>query len=500
MKSLEHIVEVALCVREFEMRGNNMSIKRKTFIASVFLIIFLIICWGAPNQGMWLNWLGYVIYLYAVLTWHWEKNDKIFSLYAIFFTFLLLFNYGDCLMWALGIGMDRGRVVGKELVYGSNLYMREADLLATKWYVCLGMLAFHIGAMLLVKPEKKKVPMIAQNMDVSRIEGDRKALYYVGAFFTAIVTPIALTLRINEVRIAMRYGYNALYYGDMSTQGGYVQIILYLFFPALVALLIGSNFKKRVVWAVSVIFGIYTVLGIASGDRGSWLYSLLVFIWLYAQKHRIKVAAVVKLIILGVVGLYFLQVITLSRDGGGLSELTVQSFVEAFHTDNSPIVDAFFEMGSTMGIVTIFLKSGAIYPYANTYLTAILGAISSKFMTLLGIDFVLIADWLSQDYFGLTYGLGFSMIAEAYVNGGYVGGLIYMLILGGVIGKLLCLCRDNNDMVSKPIHSFVSIATVNLLMSLPRGAMYLVVKNFVYGVVLILVLVYLLRLKLRSRA
>ena len=475
-----------------------MSIKYKTLIASVFLIIFLIVCLVAQNQGMWLNWLGYVIYLYAVLTWHWEKNDKIFSLYAIFFTFLLLFNYGDCIMWALGIGLDRGRTVGKALAYGSSLYMTEADLLATKWYVCLSMLAFHIGAMLLIKPGKKKAAVVPQGVDVVRIEGDRKALYYAGAFVSIIVTPIALALRVKEVIIAMRYGYDALYYGDMSTQSGYVQIIIFLFFPALVAFLIGSNFKKRVVWIVGVIFGVYAILGIASGDRGSWLYSLLIFIWLYAQKHGIKPTTMVKLIILGVIGIYALQVVTLSRDGG-LSELTAQSFIDAFSTDNSPIVDAFFEMGTTMGIVTIFLKAGAIYPYANTYLTAILGAVSSRVMTILGIDFVLIGDWLSQDYFGLNYGLGFSMIAEAYVNGGYLGGLIYMLVLGGVIGKLLCLCRDNHDMASKPIRSFVAIASANLLMSLPRGAAYLVVKSFVYGVLVILVLVYVLRIKTKGK-
>ena len=68
-----------------------------------------------------------------------------------------------------------------------------------------------------------------------------------------------------------------------------------------------------------------------------------------------------------------------------------------------------------------------------------------------------------------------------------------MLILGGIIGKLLCLCRENHDMESKPIRSFVSIASANLLMSLPRGATYLVVKNFVYGVLVTLLFVYIFK-------
>ncbi len=400
-------------------------------------------------------------------------------------------------MWALGIGLDRGLTVGKSLAYGSHLYMTEADLVATKWYVCLSMMIFHIGTMIFVKPKKDDSSVFSKSIDARSIETDRRALYYAGAITTAIITPITFVLRIKEVIIAMLFGYNAVYYGNMSTQSGYVQILVFLFFPGLVALLVGSNFRKRVVRLAVVIFGIYAALGIASGDRGNWLYSLIILIWLYSQRHKIKASTAVKLIILGVAGIYLLQVVTLSRDGGGLSELTVESFLNAFKTENSPIADAFFEMGGTMGIVTIFLKSGAIYPYANTYLTAILGALSTRFLTFLGIDFVLIGDWLSQDYFGLNYGLGFSMIAEAYVNGGYVGGLIYMLILGGVIGKLLCMCRDNQDMESKPIRAFVSIASANLLMSLPRGASYLIVKNFVYGVLVILVLVYFLKLIFR---
>ncbi len=475
-----------------------MLIEQKTLMASSAVIVFLILCWGAPNQSAWLNWLGYVIYLYAVLTWHWEKNDRLISLYAIFFTFLLLFNYGACLMWALGIGLDRGLTVGTSLAYGSGLYMTEADLVATKWYVCLGMLIFHIGALIFVKPKNYDVYLTSRNVDKRCIEVDRRAVYYAGVLITTIITPITLSLRIKEVIIARQFGYSALYYGDVSTQSGYVQILVYLFFPGLVALLVGSNFRKRVVWIVNVIFGVYAVLGIASGDRGNWLYSLIILIWLYMQRDKIKVSTVIISIIFGVIGIYLLQVVTLSRNGGGLSELTMQSFYDAFKTENTPIADAFFEMGGSMRIVTIFLKLGAIYPYANTYLTAILGAFSTRVMEYFGIDFVLIGDWLSQEYFGLNYGMGFSMIAEAYVNGGYVGGLIYMLILGGVIGKLLCMCRDNQDMEFKPIRTFMSIASANLLMSFPRGASYLVVKNFVYGVLVILVVVYFLKLILQK--
>ena len=478
-----------------------MLVNRKTLIFSSALVGLLLFCIITTNQEYWLNWLGIAIFFYAVMTWHWEKNDKIFSLYAIFFLFLLLFHYGDCIMWALGIDQDSGLTVGKLLVYGSNLYMSKKDLVDTKWYICLSMLAFHIGALLFVKRKStyvNGVDDIALQINVDKNKLDRSALYKAGCIVTAIVAPITIGLRISEVIIARQYGYSALYYSDMSTQSGYVQIIIYLFFPGLIALLIGSDFSKKVVRTVVIIFGIYMCLGIASGDRGNWLYSLIILIWIFHQRKPARISTVIKLIVIGVIGIYLLQIVTLSRNYGGLSDLSLESFTEALSLDNSPIVDAFFEMGGSMGIVTIFLKLGAVYPYANTYLTAILGAVSSRFLSFWGIDFVLLADWLSQEYFNLNYGLGFSMIAEAYVNGGYIGGLIYMCILGAIIGKLLAMCRDSWDMQNNPVKAFISISSTNLLMSLPRGAVYLVVKNFVYGVVLMLLLIYLLKMIARK--
>lgn len=478
-----------------------MLVKRKTLIFSFILVGILLFCIITSNQEYWLNWLGITIFFYAMMTWHWEKNDKIFSLYTIFFFFLLLFNYGDCIMWALGINQDRGLTVGKLLIYGSNLYMSKKDLVDTKWYICLSMLTFHIGALFLVKRKSTyvaRVDGIALQANADKNKLDRSALYKAGCIVTAIVAPVTIGLRVSEVIIARQYGYGALYYSDMSTQSGYVQIIIYLFFPGLIALLIGSDFSKRVVRTVVIIFGIYMVLGIASGDRGNWLYSLIILIWIFNQRKPARISTVIKLMVIGVVGIYLLQIVTLSRNYGGLGDLSLESFTEALSLDNSPIVDAFFEMGGTMGIVTIFLKLGAIYPYTNTYLTAILGAVSSRSLSFLGIDFVLIGDWLSQEYFDLNYGLGFTMIAEAYVNGGYIGGLIYMCILGAIIGKLLAMCRDSWDMQNNPVKAFISISSANLLMSLPRGAVYLVVKNFVYGVVIMLLLIYLLKMIVRK--
>ena len=244
-----------------------------------------------------------------------------------------------------------------------------------------------------------------------------------------------------------------------------------------------------------IIFGVYALLGLAAGDRGSWLYSLILLIWLLRKRPDHKKRSLIGIAIVGIIGIYLLSVITVARNSGGIWSLSFSAFADAFKPENSPLVGAFFEMGSSMGIITFFLSKGnAIYPYSNTYVTAILGAISSDFLSKLGIQQVLLGDWFSQEYLSLDYGAGFSMIGEAYVNGGYWGGFIYMMILGIVIGRVLRMCQTHTKIHAAPIQSFIAISFANIIMGFPRGAAYLLIKEFVYGIGPILIIAFALKL------
>jgi len=461
-----------------------------TVFATIVVVALTSICIILDDKSNYmLNWLGIVVYLYAILTWKWERKESFFSIYTIFFTFFFLFNYGQSVMWALGIGWDRGIGTGV-LYYGSGIIPTESQIITAKWYTSISMLLFHYGAILFADNRTGKTVTV---ISTEKAKQDRVLLYKCGCVVTAIVAPLAIYQSVNELLIARTYGYKALYYGEMATQSGYIQILLFLFFPALICLLIGSNFNKRVTIAVLLIFLIYTVLRVMSGDRGSWIYSLVILIWVFAQRKKIRLREVVLWGIIGVLGLYMLNVITDVRNSG-LDSLSIESFINGFSIENSPIVDIFFEMGGSMGIITFFLIVGnGIYPYGNTYVTAILGAISSRVLSLLGIEQVFISNWFSQDYLGISWGTGFSMIGEAFVNGGFFGGFIYVFIIGIIIGRMLSRYKNWRDIEQNPIGAFVSIAVLNIVSGLARSAVYLVIKEFVYGVLIILLMVWLLR-------
>lgn len=160
-------------------------------------------------------------------------------------------------MWAFGIGTDRG--IGTTVVaYGTGIIPSESDMIMVKWYSCISMFVFHIGALLFTRKTTLRKVSWYESGDA---DADRKFLFKIGCIISIIVVPIVFVSKLLEVRIALVHGYNALYYGDYATQSGYLQIILYLFFPALICLLIGSNFSKVITRFVFIIFALYSLLG-----------------------------------------------------------------------------------------------------------------------------------------------------------------------------------------------------------------------------------------------
>lgn len=472
-------------------RVKNPIITLGEFVFTIIMLLFTTICYLLKNNvPMILNWFGVIIFLYAVYTWKKKTNSPWFSPYTIFWLFFVIFNYGQPIMWAFGIHLQEE--IGKGVLYsGSNYSPSAEDLVNAQWYICLGMLFFHIGACFFAKRGNAdcKLRGDIEIPCVKKIEQTKAAMLKVGIILTMIISPIAFYSKIREVFIARNYGYKELYYGQYSTQGGYLQILQYLFFPALICCLVGSGYTRKMRIIIYSIFGVYAILGVLSGDRGGWLYSLIILLWLHTYYVKISKKKFLLYGLLFIVGIYLLSVITNVRDSG-LDSLTFTDFIEVFSSEQSPVIDAFFEMGGNMGIIVFFLHTGnSVYPYGNSYITALLGAVLSKGLSLFNLDMILLGNWFSQDYLGISWGTGFSMIGEAYLNGGYWEGLVYMFILGVLIGKLIQFASKSRNNES-PIKLFVSAAGLNVVIGFARSDCYLVLKELLYGVGFVVLAVF----------
>lgn len=456
-----------------------------------FMIIYLFICGCFKYEcPMILNWFGILFFFYSIYTWKIKTKDKWLSPYFILMIFFTVFNCGISIMWALNI--HKVNELGTKVMYYTSGYIpSQKDIIEAQFYTAISMFVFHLGALFSVK--RNNMPIVKRSILSERnYLGTKDAMRIVCGALLLITAPVAIYTAARDVVLARIYGYGSLYYGSSSTQGGYVQILMFFFFPALVGVLISCDFNKKSKRLCYSIFAVYAFLGVLSGDRGNWLYSLMVLVWLHSLYKNVSIKKYLQYAVLAVVGIYLLSVVTAARNSGLTFKLS--DFVNAFNAENSPIVDAFYEMGGSIGIILFFLHSGnEIYPYANTYLTSILGVVSTRMLSLFGLKQVLIADWFSQDYLKISWGTGFSMIGEAYVNGGYFGGFVYMSILGFIHGKILNKASSAVKENFEPIQLFIAAASLKAIMGLTRGALYLTLKEAFFGVFIVYWMIVFLR-------
>lgn len=442
--------------------------------------MYFCICLLLKNEVPYLlHWLGILIFIYAVTSWKYKMNSRWICPYSIVQIFFLAFNYGQPVMWALGI--HRASEIGSNRLY-YKYTPTSSEITEVELYVCAAMLIFHFGALWFAKKnnvsnEKNKGII---KIDNKKWDSYKACMRKVFGISLCILSPIILIFRFSELLIARQYGYKALYYGEHSTQGGYIQILIYMFLPSLLGYLIGSDYSKKARVICYSIWGAYAILGLLAGDRGSWVYSLCVLLLLHVQYKPLKPKQFFLTAIGLVLGIYFLSGITAIRDTG-LGNITSSQILSGFSAEESPVVSTFFEMGGSMAIITFLLHTGnSIYPYGSTYLTSILGLVSSRFLSIIGMNNRLVADWFT-DYLGMSSGTGFSMIGEAYLNGGYFGGLIYMFIIGALYGRILSLISEYSISKTNPLRFFIGIAGMNAMLNFIRGALYLTLKEFLYG-------------------
>lgn len=485
------------------LESGSMSIGYKMSVRVFFMFLFgivlysLIVLWY-PNimaepslRGIcyFMNWVGILIFIVSVWSWF-KETGELMCPYIIFLSFFFLFNYGQCVMWALGIHID-AEIGG--FVYGFG-EISTADVVKGQIFTCLMMYMFHMGALFCIKPKGSK-------KQLKGYMGQFKSIFLIGQILGVVAIPVTLFRAASALIISILYGYNALYYSEYASQGGWMMVVEYFFFPSLVCLLIGGKYQKKIRIFVYSFFGIYMILNLLAGDRGSWLIKLVVLIWLYIKfcnGEKLRLRQISKWAIISYVGIWALGIFVKLRDIG-LQNIRAEDVHNALSVQNSPIVSAFFELGGSMNIVTMLLTYGEkIWTYGNSYILSIVGVLSTQMLTSLGLPFVLMDDWFSQDILGISWGMGFSMVGEAYLNGGLYLGPLYMLILGFIIGSVLYI-NKNTDLLHHPIRYVFVATSLHTINSFSRGSSYLYLKQWFYGTVIVCLFIYITCSMLKKR-
>lgn len=437
-----------------------------------------------------ISWTGNLILCFYLLTYY-RIYHNIFTLFNILVLFMVLFNWGQCLMWSIGIHMEGE--IGTANLYGNYITPNSKQILNGQIFTLFMMTFFLCGGLFIHTIDCEK------NRTRSSLDMERRVLFKFSCILALIVIPLTFFRISQAVIISFLYGYLALYYGDVNISSGVLVQVEYLFFPVLVGLLLGSGYNKTIRKIVYTIFFLYMVFYLLAGERGNWLYKLVILIWLDHTYHKkINVKKFIKYSVIAIIILYIVYAIVSLRSNA-MGSITLNQILQAFSLQNFPIISALFEMGGSMSIIIILLIEGnKIWTGYNTYIAAILGMPATFWLKYFGIDFQYLENWFSRDILKINWGSGFSFIGEAFINGGLYFAFIYVVLMGmfvGYITKIKSDIRDKND----ALRIAFRVTSCSVFLPMMRGSCHSSFKAWFLGTILYFGAVKLISTLVRGR-
>jgi oligosaccharide repeat unit polymerase len=323
--------------------------------------------------------------------------------------------------------------------------------LKTEYLVALGICALHMGALWAADAGNS----------TSRANLWRSAAHqdlawhtrWVGWFLLLVSIGPAIWVFWDSRQTVLSGGYMSLYQRtlDIGLATG-PRVLANFLIPSALLLLAGSKAKRTGV----VISAAITVAGSLAmfllGGRGAGATALVAYVWLYSRTIRPIPA---KLLILPalLLGFVVFPLVRAVRDTRGLDRTSVDFVTSAWSAIDNPVVGSLAEMGSSMSTVAYTLE---LVPTARPFD----GGVSYVYALLTGFPNVAwsvhpttahgtLSAWLV--YTVMPYaaangsGLGYSFIAEAYENFGWIGVPLVLLVIGWIAGRLSEAVRGRSD-------------------------------------------------------
>jgi oligosaccharide repeat unit polymerase len=386
---------------------------------------------------------GLVFVALALWTvWSWFKlHGTLLEPYGLFLMSSWTFNGGQVFLEVLHL--NNNGVLGG--------VFSPFTTLKTEYLVALAICALHMGALWASRtgqsaPRANLWPGTA-HQDLAW------HTRWVGWFLLLVSIGPAIWVFWDAGQTVLSGGYLSLYQRtfDIGLATG-PRVLANFLIPSALLLLAGSKAKRTGV----VISAAITVTGSLAmfflGGRGAAATALVAYVWLYSRTIRPIPARLLILPAL-LLGFVVFPLVRVVRDARGLDRTSVDFVSSAWSAIDNPVVGTLAEMGYSMSTVAYTLE---LVPTARPFD----GGVSYLYALLAGFPNVAwsvhpttahgtLSAWLV--YTVMPYaaaqgsGLGYSFIAEAYENFGWIGVPLVLLVFGWIAGKLSEAVRGRSD-------------------------------------------------------
>lgn len=299
-----------------------------------------------------------------------------------------------------------------------------------------------------------------------------------GFIFTGL---IAIPLIFLKTTVALQGGYSAVRTYE-ETIPFIFNFLEYMFMPfAVLSLLYNVGPKQRIVFVITVIWLLLTAY---CGDRTTGLSGILIiavinFKQSIHKKHDIR--SYVKIGLVLVLLAFFVQLFSILRSQGEVSDMG---------ENENAIVHLLGELGFSS--ITLFSMMDIVpryegFLYGTGYLASLVSGFLPASLDPTGtvanlVKYRDVNDQWMQKYFDFDFGFGFSLNSEAYINFGWYG-LIVLLLVNYVV--LWLLNYSSRRLNASKFDSYVTYILLFLWCTLPRRDSYYIWKAIMYGVILI---------------
>lgn len=360
-----------------------------------------------------MGWFGIIQLIISVRSWM-KKGGGVINPYIFFLLALYIFSFGQSLLYSFKL------ISGRDLI--GYLEITIPDVFNAQIYTLILLACFQIGANL-----AKEIIYTSHDNPVELVK-QRKRLLIIGqVLFLISVIPYYQEL-IKNLVISVTYGYGAIYDQEVRIGINNISAIIgELFIPSLICMHVACKRNMyKIVIEILLLFNAIVILITGGRTRGVILLVLVLIMHNFFVRRFSKKM----IIVLGVGAFFFLSIlsyISTTRSGNNR-----QVSVEGLEISTNGAVDAIGEMGGSMFCL---IESQKLVPehepfrYGESYLYSLTAVIPNLgFWEIHPAKLKAnLSDWLT-DTLDLSYGTGFSMVAEAYVNFGALGFLVFVLL------------------------------------------------------------------------
>lgn len=457
----------------------DYKVNKKRFIVlySIALVILAIVSIVLLNREFNMQYIAivgfmggamFLIYVFV----HFKIVHKILNFSLLFSVMLFLFCFGQFFLYGLGVEYQYFFLND----FYSSLYNYDQSYVLYGEVISILAIGMFQFAALLSAKYKKKTALNGTYVTNCSLKPALSILF-------VITFPIMLIYKLYLMFYSFSNGYAAT--GALE-QPAIVRFVGVFFIPASVGLLVCLKNNEKNFKLLSFVLLMYSGLGLVIGGRTEPLIILASIALLYLHGRKLSLP----LLVFGL-GFVYLAA-TLMVSVAELRTSSTEQFSKIFKVFFTnlitfrTVVQLIGEMGfsgSSMIWTVYLVKTGQQeFYYGMTYVGAVVNIIPSSldFMGVLSsLDkYCHLEGWLTETL-GFNFGVGFSLIAEAYLNFG-VGAIVVMFFYALLLNHIF-----NYELKNDAWNLYKSLIMFAVLMTLPRRASLYLVDQWLLCVIAI---------------